>query len=95
MCKSREEGEPSFSRLPNGSLVKVETRPRLAQLADGKLKEGKSMKFMVTISDSRRDKQCMQNMNWRFNKQIKMHVGEVVRWLGERQCKIVSCMRQQ
>jgi len=39
-CTFRERKvEPSFLRLCNAISVKVESRPRLAQLADGKLKE--------------------------------------------------------
>ena len=95
MHKSREEGEPSFPRLCNVTLVKAEPGPRLAQLIDGKLKESKSMKCMATLSDKKSDKKWMQNMNGRFNKQINMHVGEAIHRLGECLCKIVSCMWQQ
>lgn len=54
--KYGEEGEPSFSIVRNVSLVKAEIEPRLARLADGKLKESKSMKCMATLSDIRSDK---------------------------------------
>jgi len=37
---------------------------------------------MVKLSDSKSDNQCMKNMNERLSKQINMHVGEAVRWLG-------------
>lgn len=59
MGKSRGEGEPSLSRLCNAALVKAKTGLRLAQLVDGQLKESKSMKCMVTLSDIRSDKQHM------------------------------------
>ncbi len=95
MQKSREEGEPSFSGLRNATLVKAETKPRVARLADGKLKESKSMKYMVKLSDIRSDEQCMKNMNGGLSKQINMHVGEVVHRVSELPCKTVSCMRQQ
>lgn len=41
MHKYKEEGEPSFPRLRNSALVKAEPGPRLAQFADGWLKESK------------------------------------------------------
>jgi len=95
MCKSGEEGDPSFSRLRNLGLAKVETGPRLARLAIGQLKASKSMKCMVTPSDSRSDKQCMQKMNGRLKKHINMHVGEAIYELGKCSCKTISRMRQQ
>jgi len=68
MHKLGEEAEPSFSRLHNVALVKVETGSRLAQLADWQLKASKLMKCMVKVSDSRSDKRCMQNMNGKSSK---------------------------
>ena len=92
---SGDEGEPSFPRLRNAALVKAKLRPRLARVADKQLKENKTIKCMATLSDSRSDWQCMQNMNERFIRQSNMHVCEAVCRLGERLCKTVSCLQQQ
>lgn len=41
MHKSRDEGESSFPRLRNATLVKGQGGTRLGQVTDGKLKETK------------------------------------------------------